>query len=346
MVCIALVWSALVLADTPPQAQSPEPEYAAPELRIGYESERIASWGDAILTRQGLMAFLEVNVPPADRAAFLESPERIERLLRDLMTPRVIAADGLATGLLDDPVLKAETYQAAMNFLSEKQLDRIADERELDDYEAQARELYLRDPEAHRTPETVDFTHLLIREDDAEVPAEDRIRELAQRVAAGESFEVLVVEHSEDPSVERNQGSFEGIADDELDPNFVAALDALEPGEISEPVRTQFGWHLIRLDARNPSTVPAFEDISARLIQQARRTHRNEIERRYANALLGQPLRVDGEALNALIDDVSSAGGSARAGSGQDGENPDGEDPDGQDPGGQGPDGERGESSD
>ncbi|MGK7295443.1 MAG: peptidylprolyl isomerase [Candidatus Wenzhouxiangella sp. M2_3B_020] len=292
-------------------AQEPESdETVEQDLQIEYESRPVASWAGAILTERDLMAYLEVNVPPHDRQAFFRSPERTERLLRDLMTPRVIATDGIDDGLLDDPVLRAEMYQAAMNFLSEKQFERVADRRELDDYEQQARELYLRDREAHRQPETVDFTHLLVRDDDRdddpEEPAEDRIRALAAQVEDDGEFEALVVEHSEDPSVERNQGSFDDIPLSDLDPDFAAALETLEPGVVSEPVQTQFGWHLIRLDARNPSEVPPFEEIKGTLIQQARRLHRDEIQERYANSLLGQPLRLDREALNAFIEELGN----------------------------------------
>jgi peptidyl-prolyl cis-trans isomerase C len=225
------------------------------------------------------------------------------------MTPRVIAADGIESGLLDDPVLRAEMYQAAMNFLSEKQFEHVADQRALDDYEQQARELYLRDPEAHRQPETVDFTHLLVRDDDPGEPAEDRIRALATEIDGDGDFEALVVEHSEDPSVARNRGSFDGIPLTDLDPDFAAALETLEPGVVSEPVRTQFGWHLIRLDARNPSQVPPFEEVKDLLIRQARQAHREDVKERYANSLLGQPLRVDREALNDFIERVGGESG-------------------------------------
>ena len=304
----ALLAAAIVAGSV--QAQPPETdETVEQELQIAYESEPIASWAGAILTAQDLMAYLEVNVPRRDREAFFLSPDRTERLLRDLMTPRVIAADGIESGLLDDPTLRAEMYQAAMNFLSEKQFERIADQRELDDYEQQAREIYLRDPEAHRLPETVDFTHLLIRDDDPGESAEDRIRALAAEIDGDGEFEALVVEHSEDPSVERNRGSFDDIPLSDLDPDFAAALETLEPGAVSEPVQTQFGWHLIRLDARNPSEVPPFEAVKDRLVQQARRLHRDEIQERYANSLLGQPLRLDREALNEFIEDLGNRDG-------------------------------------
>jgi parvulin-like peptidyl-prolyl isomerase len=73
---------------------------------------------------------------------------------------------------------------------------------------------------------------------------------LRQRILAGESFEALAAEYSEDGSAS-NGGSLGIFGPGDMVPSFELAAFALEPGEVSLPVVSPFGVHLIRLDARN-----------------------------------------------------------------------------------------------
>ena len=97
------------------------------------------------MTVQELRAFLELNVEDADRHAFLRGEERLASVLRNMLRTRAAASAALEEGLLQEPIAAAETYDAAMNFLARKQLERVAKRSELSDYQQQARERYLRD---------------------------------------------------------------------------------------------------------------------------------------------------------------------------------------------------------
>jgi hypothetical protein len=81
----------------------------------------------------------------------------------------------------------------------------------------------------------------------------------AARLAAGESFETVAAEVSNDTASARDGGSLGCNFGGSFVPEFEAALASLEVGAVSAVVRTQFGFHLIRLDARG---VPAYEDIA------------------------------------------------------------------------------------
>ena len=82
---------------------------------------------------------------------------------------------------------------------------------------------------------------------DAEEAAKAKLLQLRRRVLAGESFENLALVHSEDPSVSRNNGHLGFFRRGDLDPAYEAAALRLSEGEFSEPVRSQFGYHLIKL---------------------------------------------------------------------------------------------------
>ncbi|WP_239326671.1 peptidylprolyl isomerase [Snodgrassella gandavensis] len=72
------------------------------------------------------------------------------------------------------------------------------------------------------------------------------IEQIAQQTRSGASFEQLARQYSQDGSAQ-NGGDLGWIIDGETVPPFEAAVKSLQPGQISLPVRTQFGWHVIRL---------------------------------------------------------------------------------------------------
>lgn len=100
-----------------------------------------------------------------------------------------------------------------------------------------------------------------IAEDEA---ARTRIDAIAARLADGESFEVIASLTNTDAS--RSTGGRLGrFRIDELDQDYVRAAMALEPGEISAPVRTQFGYHIIRLEALATEPVADAEEAEDRI---------------------------------------------------------------------------------
>ncbi|MGR9114617.1 MAG: peptidylprolyl isomerase, partial [Gammaproteobacteria bacterium] len=91
--------------------------------------------------------------------------------------------------------------------------------------------------------------HILIKTneliDDEE--AKKRLLSLKSRIAEGDNFEALARAHSDDKGSALNGGSLDWVAPGALVPEFEAAMNALAINEISEPIQTQFGWHLIQV---------------------------------------------------------------------------------------------------
>ena len=77
-----------------------------------------------------------------------------------------------------------------------------------------------------------------------------RARELRRRLLAGEDFAALAREYSDDKATATQGGELGWVDPGQMVPEFQRAMDALEPGEISEPVKSGFGWHLIQVEAR------------------------------------------------------------------------------------------------
>jgi peptidyl-prolyl cis-trans isomerase D len=131
-------------------------------------------------------------------------------------------------------------------------------------------------PEEFETPEQVEASHILIQVDDtADEAAVETARNEAlavyQRAVKGEDFAELAKETSQGPSAE--DGGYLGKFDrtSMIEP-FSDAAFALKPGEVSEPVRTRFGWHVIkvmnRFDAQVKTLDQVAEELETRLKQE------------------------------------------------------------------------------
>lgn len=130
-------------------------------------------------------------------------------------------------------------------------VDQLADQLEVseDDLRAFYETELAREPERYAGRERRRAAHILIRAGDDASAAQERINTLRARVIAGEDFAAVATEASEDPGSARAGGSLGWVERGIMVPAFEQALFAMEEGTLSEPVRTEFGWHLIRLEA-------------------------------------------------------------------------------------------------
>ncbi|MGK7346240.1 MAG: SurA N-terminal domain-containing protein [Candidatus Nitrospinota bacterium M3_3B_026] len=100
--------------------------------------------------------------------------------------------------------------------------------------------------------------------------AKEKIDRAAARLAAGEDFEVVAKEMSEGPSAEEG-GSLGTFGRGVMVPEFEEVVFGLEQGEVSEPFRTSFGWHIAQAVSREEAMTPPLEKIRAEVEQKVRR---------------------------------------------------------------------------
>lgn len=116
--------------------------------------------------------------------------------------------------------------------------------------------------------------HILIKTNElvSEEEARRRLLELKERLDNNADFAELARLHSEDPSSARG-GDLGWVSPRDTVPEFEHAMDRLKPGEVSQPVRTQFGWHLIQVLERRDQDVSAERQrLEARRALQARKS--------------------------------------------------------------------------
>ncbi len=151
----------------------------------------------------------------------------------------------------------------------ELSLDKIKQAIRVDPAEVQAR--YESNLAAYASPEIREASHILLKagDDDADAVRE-RIEALRQRIVDGESFADIAREYSEDPGSASAGGDLGEIERGVMVKDFEDVLFGLETGELSEPVRTGFGWHLIRLHAVSGGELQPLDAVRATLEDEIR----------------------------------------------------------------------------
>jgi len=132
--------------------------------------------------------------------------------------------------------------------------------------DADAKSFYESNLKEFEQPETVKASHILFMVD-ADAPAdvvkqkEEAAKKAATRAKAGEDFTALAKELSEEPGAKESGGDLGFFPKDRMVPEFANAAFAQKPNDISEPVKTQFGWHVIKVtDKKAAGTVP-FDEV-------------------------------------------------------------------------------------
>lgn len=268
------------------EAAEPEPVPAIdPELVIAYR-------GDVVLTQQELDAAFS-KLPAESRLLFIRDGARVDQLIRSLLRRKVLASEARKAEFDQDPLIADRMTLAAEKELAEAWIRHIEEQAPAADYEALAREDFLVNPDRYRAPETLDVSHILIGTDergstDARALADEITAELEQDHGR---FDELVEAYSDDPAKAVNGGRYPGMKRGQMVKPFEKAAFALEqPGEISAPVETEYGYHIIRLNGRGGGELRDFEEVKVEAVERARRKYLENYRDRYMRQTLANPV--------------------------------------------------------
>ena len=157
--------------------------------------------------------------------------------------------------------------------------EQLLDDPSIDIGEADLQREYEADKVAAADQEQRRSSHILLRtgEQRSDEEAMTTLEGFRERLLAGESFAELAENHSEDPGSAAVGGDLGLVGRGIFDPAFEEALWQLQEGEISPPVKSAFGYHLIRLDGVEVEEFPDFAEKKAEIEQRLRRQAAREL---------------------------------------------------------------------
>ena len=132
--------------------------------------------------------------------------------------------------------------------------------------EEEARDYYDNRPDLFTSEEMVSASHILKKasSDEEFENAEKEIFSIRDRLLGGEDFVKCVQEESDDGGNDGNLGTF---GKGRMVPEFEEAAFSLEPDQLSEPVKTQFGWHVIKLHEKQEPKLTPFDELKEKIIE-------------------------------------------------------------------------------
>ncbi len=210
------------------------------------------------------------SVPQRHRAGLMRDPQRVGTRLDTLILRRAIVNSARQDGKLDGFDWAEARSRIETDILYHKQLESELAAIPLPDLSATARNFYSENQEQFRVPESVDVSHVLVKTEERSPLEAKRIAEQVRAEAErdGSLFEELVFKYSEDASRAQNRGRFPEVVRGQMVPPFEAAAFALQAsGQLAGPVKTQFGYHIIRLNGRKPARVRSYDEVQSQVLQ-------------------------------------------------------------------------------
>ena len=266
----------------------PLPDVVATVEGQDIKKEELEAALTAALARQGI---------PADQLPGDQKTQGYRMLLNDLITEKLVTKRSAQIEVKDEDIAAqfeqfrtrfgtAEAFEEQMK-QSGQSVDKIKTDiraylkqqnwvqEQVKDApkatDADAEEYFTKNPNDFKKPEQVRASHILVA-----VPAdatEEQVGEkkkladaITVRVKGGEPFDKLAAELSEDPSAKQNSGDLNFFTREQMVPEFANAAFGMQKGEISAPVKSQFGFHIIQLTDRKDAETMVLESVKPRLL--------------------------------------------------------------------------------
>ena len=242
-----------VPAQTPPaqpQVTGEDPILA----RVDGEPVRLS---DVLATAQDVLP-PEMRGMPGPMLLQMLPPEIARQLVDRTVTERVLTVAAKAAGLDQDAEIQRRIRRAADQELQQAYLTREVNAAVTD---AALRARYDQEAGRRQGEEEVHARHIL-------VPTEAEAKAAMAEVAGGADFAEVAKRRSKDPG-SRDGGDLGFFKRADMVPEFAEAAFALRPGQVSAaPVRSPFGWHVIKVEERRSAPVPGFEESRQQLRQK------------------------------------------------------------------------------
>ena len=192
-----------------------------------------------------------LSLPGVDEAAK-------QNLLVDYMIDLKVGAQAAeAAKVGDSPEFKRKLAYFRDKLLLDDYLEREAKKAVTPEA---AKALYDQTVKSMKPEEEVRARHILVE-------SEDEAKKIAARVKGGEDFAKIAGEVSKDPGSKTEGGDLGWFTQERMVKPFADAAFKLAPGQVSDPVKTQFGWHVLRVEEKRMKPVPTFDEMKEQIDQ-------------------------------------------------------------------------------
>lgn len=204
--------------------------------------------------RQSDVAIAEEELGPS--LAQMDPASRKDNVLSFLIDMKIVAK-----AAEDKKVADRDDFKAKLNFARNRLLmdSLLGSEGKEALTDANMKKVYDDAAKQISGEQEVHARHILVE-------TEDEAKKVAEDLKKGADFAELAKKSSKDPGA-ADGGDLGFFTKDQMVPEFSAVAFALEPGKISEPVKSQFGWHIIKVEEKRNRQAPGFDQVKPQIEQ-------------------------------------------------------------------------------
>lgn len=196
-----------------------------------------------------------------------QSPEGIKRVINEMVNQELFYLDAVKLNLENDEEFKKILEITKENLLKDYAITKLisgvsATDEELQDY-------YNKNINSFNSQETVTASHILVESD-------ENSKEILAELEEGLSFEDAAKKYSTCPSKESG-GALGEFTKGQMVKEFEDAAFSMKVGEISDPVKTQFGYHIIKLTGKNPAKTSSFNEVKEQVNDRVVKTKQQDL---------------------------------------------------------------------
>lgn len=209
----------------------------------------------------------EVLLAEAEKRNLSATKEEIETRIRGIKSnfpdetafKKALAENGLDLGALEKHIGQSVVIEKLRDELTKSATVSVQ----------QAKEAYEKNKDEFKVQEEVKASHILVK-------TEQEARDILAKLKAGADFAKLAAEHSQDPGSKSQGGDLGYFPRGRMVPEFEKAAFELRPGQISAPVKSQFGYHIIKVFDRKPPRQKSFEEVKGEFMDQMLRSKKDK----------------------------------------------------------------------
>jgi len=240
---------------------------ASPIFAESGKNQVVAQVGNEQLTEEKLNARITM-LPPQVQEMLKNNPATRGQLINAWVEMILWAKDAESQGLEKTPDIQLKLSDMRHSVLAMAAKEKLAKDMEVSS--AERDEYYQQHKQEFIKPEEVSAQHILINLPEKSTPEEETkaqaiVKEVQEKIKKNESFAELAKTYSDDPGSKTNGGNLGPFGRGRMVPEFEKAAFATPVGQVSEPVRTKFGFHLIKVNEKTPESQQTLADATEKI---------------------------------------------------------------------------------
>ena len=240
---------------------------AAPKEKLEPDTV-ILEVGDSKVTARDFDAAM-TRFPEGLRDEARAYPSVIMKNIDALFVNRVTAEKARAAGLDKDPLVQQRLKQIQEAYLAQRYLDHLYETAKVPDLSLRAEEIYKADPKKWMTGATSELSDLIVSfAGRTPEMAMERAREAEKRLLAGEDFQGVAAQYTDDRNFAKNRGDLGIVREADLEEPIRKALADVKPGHFTAPIRTSTAVHIMRVRERTPARQRTYDEVKPIIVAE------------------------------------------------------------------------------